>query len=165
MKNSYKLPNKIRIIINKILSIYCKYFHKNYEEFYDPTYYYNMKPIIKESIKEIPVYLNIKNSSEYQVSYSKVYIELDGLQWKDKFRSPRHEYNPHLTIKFFNKIFELEWTTKDFLYDTTYWETVLDIAVYNRTVLEAVNLNTWDATENNPQETNLKTMGYLKNMF
>lgn len=49
------------------------------------------------------------------------------LTWKDKWNSPRHEYNPHIFFSLFNYIhLYVEWTLgTDSMQDLVYWETAL----------------------------------------
>lgn len=61
------------------------------------------------------------------------------LTWKDKWNSPRHEYNPRLFFSLFNYIhLYIEWTvSKDSLDDTAYWEAVLDWMYYGKDLQKA----------------------------
>lgn len=54
-------------------------------------------------------------------------ITIQDLEWKDKWRTPRHEENPLISIGLFNKFFfNWEWKpSKDLGDDMDYWEQVL----------------------------------------
>lgn len=160
-----KLNTKIAKIVTKFFSWYANTFHKKEVEYYDPVYWYNYKPIIKESIKPIPVYLYICKR-EYESR-----IGLNGLEWKDKFRSPRFEREPYFAFNFLKWQIRLIWTTnkdshKNF--DHIYWETILDIAAYNKPVMAAVKSNTWQILNKETNtwiDQNLETLGYLNKLF
>lgn len=54
-------------------------------------------------------------------------ITIQDLEWKDKWRTPRHEQNPIISIGLFNKFFfNWEWKPPKFLGDyIDYWEQIL----------------------------------------
>ena len=64
--------------------------------------------------------------------------------WKDKWNSPRHEFNPRILISLFNYIhFYIEWSLQeDSLNDTIYWESILDYIYYGKSLQEACS-NGW----------------------
>lgn len=69
-------------------------------------------------------------------------ITFRDIEWKDKWRSPRHEYNPIIQLTFFRKFaIELIFTNK--VDDTIYWETILDYLYYSKNIYESVNNNIW----------------------
>jgi hypothetical protein len=61
------------------------------------------------------------------------------LMWKDKWNSPRHEYNPRMFFSLFNFIhLYVEWTSgSDSVDDTAYWEAILDWVYYGKDLQEA----------------------------
>lgn len=161
-----KLNTKIAKIITKFFSWYAHTFHKKEEvEYYDPVYWYNYKPIIKEAIKPISVCLCI-TKKEYGYPTG-----LYGLEWKDKLRSPRFEQEPYFAFNFLKWQIKFIWTTDKDSHkniDYIYWETILDIAAYNKSVMDAVKSNTWQILniENYKWiDENLKTLGYLNKLF
>ena len=158
-----KLSPKTANRISKFFSWYAHKFHNKHGMYvcYDPMYYYNRDSKVYSSIKPIPIYLYIGKANYEKIS--SVYCKLRGLMWKDKFDSPRHEENPKFTIKFLWWKLELEWTTRDFLADTIFWETILDIVYYGKPVNYAIKSNTWTDYKNKP--VNLETLGYFSNPF
>lgn len=153
-----KLSTKMAARISKFFSWYAHKFHNKHGMYvcYDPVYWYNKDSSVRQHIKPIPVYLYIGKASYER---DNVYCELRGLQWKDKYDSPRHEENPLFVLKFFRLKMQLEWTTNDCLKDVIYWETILDIVYYGKTMREAIDSNTWDDLHN--KKTNLETLGYF----
>lgn len=65
------------------------------------------------------------------------------LTWKDKWNSPRHEYNPRIFFSLFNYIhLYIEWTLGDSIEDMVYWEAILDWIYYDKSLQEACT-NDW----------------------
>lgn len=65
------------------------------------------------------------------------------LTWKDKWNSPRHEYNPRIFFSLFNYIhLYIEWTLGDSMEDMVYWEAILDWMYYGKNLQEACT-NGW----------------------
>lgn len=65
------------------------------------------------------------------------------LTWKDKWNSPRHEYNPRIFFSLFNYIhLYVEWTLGDSMEDMVYWEAILDWMYYGKSLQEACT-NGW----------------------
>lgn len=65
------------------------------------------------------------------------------LTWKDKWNSPRHEYNPYIYFSLFNYIhLYIEWTLGDSMEDMVYWEAILDWMYYGKSLQEACT-NGW----------------------
>lgn len=163
-----KLSPKTANRISKFFSWYAHKFHNKHGMYvcYDPMYYYNRDSKVYSSIKPIPIYMYIGKANYEKIG--SVYCKLRGLMWKDKFDSPRHEENPKFTIKFLWWKLELEWTTRDFLADTIFWETILDIVYYGKPVKEAIKYNTWNqynTWNDNKNNVNLETLGYFSNPF
>lgn len=85
---------------------------------------------------------NISIKSAFRFEKSKLgkilNIECWDLMWKDKFRSPRHEINPHIYIDIFSFIHIYIEFTKTYLNefgeksngDTMYWEYMLSYLYY-----------------------------------
>lgn len=157
-----KLSPKTAARISKFFSWYAHKFHNKHGMYvyYDPMYYYNRDSKVYSSIKPIPIYLYIGKA--YYEKVGSVYCKLRGLMWKDKYNSPRHEENPQFIIKFLWWKLQLEWTTRDFLADTIFWETILDVVYYGKSIKDAIKSNTWNA---NDKPANLETIGYFSNPF
>lgn len=157
-----KLSPKTAARISKFFSWYAHKFHNKHGMYVydDPMYYYNRDSKVYSSIKPIPIYLYIGKA--YYEKVGSVYCKLRGLMWKDKFDSPRHEENPQFIIKFLWWKLQLEWTTRDFLADTIFWETILDVVYYGKSIKDAIKSNTWN---DNNKPVNLETLGYFSNPF
>lgn len=82
------------------------------------------------------------------------------LTWKDKFNSPRHEYNPRIFLSLFNYIhLYVEWTLeKDPMDDMVYWEAILDWMYYGKSLQEA-NTNGW--TQYNKETDSYESMEFV----
>lgn len=77
--------------------------------------------------------------------------------WKDKYNSPRFEFTPQINLDLFKKYqLLLTFQTSD---DYIYWETILDIIYYNKSLKEAIDINTWETC--NKEKINAFTKGFL----
>ena len=77
--------------------------------------------------------------------------------WKDKYNSPRFEFTPQINLNLFKKYqLLLTFQTND---DYLYWETILDIIYYNKSLKEAIDINTWENC--NKEKINAFTKGFL----
>ena len=77
--------------------------------------------------------------------------------WKDKYNSPRFEFAPQINLDLFKKYqLLLTFQTSD---DDIYWETILDIIYYNKSLKEAIDTNTWENC--NKEKINAFTKGFL----
>ena len=77
--------------------------------------------------------------------------------WKDKYNSPSFEFTPQINLNLFKKyqLLLTFQTSGDYLY----WETILDIIYYNKSLKEAVDRNTWGNC--NKEKINAFTKGFL----
>lgn len=66
------------------------------------------------------------------------------LMWKDKWNSPRHEFNPRIFISIFNRLHIFVDLTlgEDSMTDMVYWEAALYWLYYHRSLSKAVQLST-----------------------
>lgn len=61
------------------------------------------------------------------------------LMWKDKFGSPRHEFNPRIMLSLFNYIHLYVWfNVEDSLSDMVYWESILTWIYYDRGLCDSI---------------------------
>lgn len=90
---------------------------------------------------------------------SNKWIELHSydVTWKDKYDSPRFEFTPQINLELFKK-YQLLLTFQTNNNDV-YWETILDIIYYNKSLKEAINKNTWENC--NKEKINAFTKGFL----
>ena len=77
--------------------------------------------------------------------------------WKDKYDSPRFEFEPQINLELFKK-YQLLLTFKT-SNDDVYWETILDIVYYNKSLKEAIARNTWE--NYNKEGTDAFTLNFL----
>ena len=87
------------------------------------------------------------------------WIELHSydVTWKDKYDSPRFEFTPQINLELFKK-YQLLLTFQTNNNDV-YWETILDIIYYNKSLKEAINRNTWETCSK--EKINAFTKGFL----
>lgn len=95
-------------------------------------------------------------------------IRFTGLGWKEKYCTPRHEWDPYISIVFFRK-FQLLWIfnwvdlNDSFSYTRSMatWEAILDIIEYNKDTEYVIKNHTWSGHRNGSEylitiEPNLK---------
>ena len=87
------------------------------------------------------------------------WIELHSydVTWKDKYDSPRFEFTPQINLELFKK-YQLLLTFQTNNNDV-YWETILDIIYYNKSLKEAIDRNTWETCSK--EKINAFTEGFL----
>lgn len=79
------------------------------------------------------------------------------VSWKDKYNSPSFEFTPQINLNLFKKYqLLLTFQTRN---DYIYWETILDIIYYNKSLKEAIDTNTWENC--NKEKINAFTKGFL----
>jgi hypothetical protein len=76
-------------------------------------------------------------------------FEADSLGWKDKYSSPRHEWDPFIAITFFKK-FEICITfnfdkgrENDNTRSMATWEAIIDMLYYKRSLMQVCNEHVW----------------------
>lgn len=123
----------------------------------NPLYYWRK---MKEIFKKPPLHLHIGKYRHMMLcdymNPPKIQFICNGLGWKDKWNSPRFEYPPNILFKLFNFEIRLIWSWGDDFKDSVYWETLLDLCVYNKTLEDAITYNTWTGDKN------VKTLKMLK---
>ena len=64
--------------------------------------------------------------------------------WKDKWNSPRHEFNPRIMISLFNRFhWRIEFTLNgDYMEDMVYWEAALSWLFYEKPLHKAIKEST-----------------------
>lgn len=69
--------------------------------------------------------------------------------WKDKWNSPRHEWNPRIMISLFNYIhLYVDFTLDDGgITDMVYWEAILDFIYYGKSLQDACTTGWTDFNE------------------
>jgi len=78
------------------------------------------------------------------IDFPSKWVELHcyDVTWKDKYDSPRFEFEPQINLELFKK-YQLLLTFKT-SNDDVYWETILDMVYYNKSLKEAIARNTWE---------------------
>jgi len=103
---------------------------------YGTPYMYPRKfnPTILQ-IKKEKIKYNRNNSFNFlgfNISYgTPIFIHQGRLGWKDKYNSPRHEWNPSFIIFFFKWQFCIFYRSPDLKRDDTYWEMILWYLYYS----------------------------------
>lgn len=70
-------------------------------------------------------------------------LEAYDLMWKDKYNSPRHEFNPRIFISLFNYVHLcIHWTLGDSMDDMVYWEAALNWLYYEKNLPTAIKEST-----------------------
>lgn len=106
----------------------------------------------------------LKPRFQWSFGYSKwkpiiLEFNLFDVTWKDKYNSPRHEYNPRLILSLFRCVhLYVEWTLKDGMEDMVYWEAILDWMYYGKSLQEACT-NGW--TEYNKNTDSYEPMKFI----
>lgn len=79
-------------------------------------------------------------------------IRFSALGWKDKFNSPRHEWDPYITITFLRKyhiIWIFNWAVKgdkdSCTRSSATWEAILDYLYYKVPIDKVVGCHTWSS--------------------
>lgn len=101
-----------------------------------------------KKIKKYFLPLKVKIEINFGKSNKAKILEINSfdLMWKDKYNSPRHEYNPKIFISIFNfiHIYINYIVNDDSINDMVYWETALYWLYYNNTLEEAIkNASGW----------------------
>lgn len=81
-------------------------------------------------------------------------IGFHALGWKDKWDSPRHEWDPMICITFFRTwhlLWIFNWAVKEEKNSITKsmatWEAILDYSYYNKTIDQAIDNHVWSYEE------------------
>lgn len=114
--------------MNKYFDIYIENPLKTYNKI--KKYFKPIKP-------KFQIYFGLRNSAKI------VELNIFDLTWKDKWNSPRHEFNPRLMFSLFNVIhIYIEWTLKqDSMDDMVYWEIALNWLYYGKDLAKAIKLS------------------------
>lgn len=96
-------------------------------------------------------------------------IELNSFDvtWKDKWRSPRHEYNPRIILSLFNYIhLYVDFTVGDSMDDMVYWEAALWWIYYNKDLEQSVKRsNGWSQYNEETKEYERFNYSILKDKY
>ena len=77
-------------------------------------------------------------------------IKFSSLGWKDKYNHPEHEWDPYISIIFFNKfqlLWTFNWTKKNnansYTRSMATWEAILDRLYFHKSLEECIEDNIW----------------------
>lgn len=144
----------------KIINFIRFLFNWNICEYGNPFFY----------IKNCPIWLKKPKFKWYIGKYIPKYGDYansiigfwyDGLGWKDKYDSPRFEWNPYILLKIFKWCIRLDIVSPNNINndEDIYWETLLDAIEYNKDFKTCIKENTW-FSDNGIY--NVKTLKLLK---
>lgn len=119
-------------------------FSQLWNEYHNPIYYwwkakkYFKFPSIRFYKGKKTWFFGLPIRNEYYNRF--IDIRFSGLGWKDKYDSPRLEWQPYISILFFRK-YQLIWS---FVYEPDHtWEAILDFLYYSKSISKAIENNTW----------------------
>lgn len=130
-------------------------FTKIWREYHSPYYCWNK---VKKYFKKPDAYF-YKGKIQWFYGFpmkknylnSIIDIRFRNLGWKDKYDSPRFEWNPYISIVFFRK-YQLLWTffydKNDYCKNMATWEAILGMIYYNKSINEVYLDNLWFDEEN-----------------
>lgn len=86
---------------------------------------------------------------------------MSALGWKDKYNSPRHEWDPYISIVLFRKwqlliLFGYWGKTNDGVKDLATWEAMLDYLYYNIPIDKLINRHTWGSINEDKEVITIK---------
>jgi hypothetical protein len=94
-----------------------------------------------KKIKKYFLPLKVKIEINFGKSNKAKIFELNSFDvlWKDKYNTPRHEFNPRIMLSLFNYIHLYVWfNVEDSLSDMVYWESALTWLYYDRGLCDSV---------------------------
>ena len=103
---------------------------RSYAKFTDEETIYNNFPRVRRSYSKI---INLFGK-EYYVEWGwPIKFKITGLGWKDKYETPRHEWDPSFIIYFFKWQFCIFWRAPSInkFRDDLYWEMILWYLYYS----------------------------------
>lgn len=116
----------------------------------NPLKTYNKVKKYFKPLSRFTQFSKVNIGSGFPMHYARILdIRSYDVMWKDKFNSPRHEYDPCISIVFFRKwkIF-IDWRFMELNHgelenhSCEYWEAVLDFLYYKKNLQMAVKENT-----------------------
>lgn len=130
-------------------------FTKSWNEYHNPWYHwwkarkYFKKPKCHLHKGKLTWFFGFPCDKKYLNSI--LDIRFSSLGWKDKYNSPRHEWDPYISIVFFRK-YQLLWifnwiNKKDKFSDTrsmATWESILDYIYYNESIEHCKKTHIWN---------------------
>ena len=86
---------------------------------------------------------------------------MSALGWKDKYNSPRHEWDPYISIVLFRKwqlliLFGYWGKTNDGVKDLATWEAMLDYLYYNIPIDKLIDRHTWGSINGDKEVITIK---------
>lgn len=106
--------------------------------------------IFKKNLWFFGLYINRKYYNRF------IHIRTSAVGWKDKYDSPRHEWDPFIQIVFFRKwhmCWIFNWVDpndpKSHIKSMSTWEAILSRIYYSKSLEECVEENTWEGDSEN----------------
>lgn len=157
---------KEKLFSKKYGSLYSRllYFFKHkipfvsklWNQYHNPWYYwwkarkYFKRPKAHFHIGKIEWFFGFPCRKDYLNSI--IDFRMSGLGWKDKWNSPRHEWDPYIAITFFRKwwiIWVFNWIDKNDKYSHTRsmatWEALLDFIYYKKSISKCIKHHIWNS--------------------
>ena len=114
-------------------------------------------PSIKTYIGKLTWFFGFPIRTDYLNKF--VDFRMSALGWKDKYNSPRHEWDPYISIVLFRKwqlIFTFNYAILgddcSYTRDIATWEAMLDIVYNNKSLQQVVNEHQWCKSIDNRKE-------------
>ena len=138
---------------------------KLYNEYHNPFYYWwKVRKIFKRpkchvSIRKNIWFFGLPCRKEYYNRF--LSINISNLGWKSKYNSPRHEWDPYISIVLFRKwqlliLFGYWGKTIDGVKDLATWEAMLDYLYYNIPTDKLINRHTWGSINGEKEVVTIK---------
>lgn len=133
-------------------------FTKTWNRYHNPLYYWwKSRKVFKRPkahfhIGKIEWFFGFPCRRDYLNCF--IDFRMCGLGWKDKWDSPRHEWDPYIAITFFRKwwlIWIFNWSNKEensSLRSMATWEAMLDYLYYNKSIEECIARHAWKGEKN-----------------
>ena len=136
-----------------------------WNEYHNPFYIwwkcrkYFKFPSIKTYIGKLTWFFGFPIRDEYLNKF--VDFRISALGWKDKYDSPRHEWDPYISIVLFRKwqlliLFGYWGKTNDGVKDLATWEAMLDYLYYNIPIDKLINRHTWGSINEDKEVITIK---------
>lgn len=88
-----------------------------------------------------------------------------GLEYKFKYDEPRHEDNPKIIIKIFNRIFRIDFVSPDETNDLMYYEAILWYVYKGKNIKQAYFNNIWHNRLDDPHPSRLTIVPFLRDRY
>ena len=116
-------------------------------------------PSIKIHIGKLTWFFGFPIRTDYLNKF--VDFRISALGWKDKYNSPRHEWDPYISIVLFRRwqlliLFGYWGKTNDGVKDLATWEAMLDYLYYNIPIDKLIDRHTWGSINRDKEVITIK---------